>query len=44
MLILLFDGLIIGLLLAAGVLWYQASKIIPTDSIQLKHLDAIEKG
>jgi hypothetical protein len=42
--IVIFDGLLIGLLLVASVLWYQATKIIPTDSIQMMHLNAIEKG
>lgn len=32
------DGVAIGLLLAACVLWYKATKIVPTDTIQLKHL------
>lgn len=44
MMIVVFDGLICGLMLATSVLWYLTTKIIPTDSIQLRHLDAIEKG
>lgn len=42
--IVVFDGLICGLMLATSVLWYLSTKIIPTDSLQLRHLDAIEKG
>jgi L-lactate permease len=37
------DGAAIGLLLATCVLWYKTTKIIPTDTIQQKHLQAIEK-
>lgn len=39
-----FDGLICALMLATSVMWYLATKITPTDSIQLRHLAAIEKG
>lgn len=34
----IIDGAAIGLLLVTCVLWYKATKIIPTDTIQLKHL------
>jgi hypothetical protein len=43
-LILMIDGLMFCLLLAASVLWYKATKIIPTDSVQLRHLSALQKG
>ena len=36
-------GLVLNFLLV-GWLWYLATKIVPTDSVQLRHLESLKKG
>ena len=35
---------LVGVFVLVGVLWVVATRIVPTDSTQLRHLAALEKG